>query len=420
LRQTNEERILILTPIGRDTELVCDLLQNAGLICTGCSTPESFFAALTDGAGALLVTVEALSPSACQTLAYILVNQPAWSDLPLVLLSKRGQEISEAGLRQQLGADVSLTLLERPIQPATLLTLFQSFIQARRRQYQVRDLLAQLVTQTAALQQEVEQRSAIEAEQDRLLHELAQERAQLHQLTQTLEQKVQGRTRQVQSLAAQLSLAEHGERQRVARILHDHVQQMLYAAQFQAQFLDIKLHEMKLSAQNDARMRKYLSEMQRLIDETVHSVRTLSADLSPPVLEHEGLPTALRWLATQMQNRYHLTVWVETEGDCTVADRHLRVVIFQVVRELLFNVVKHADVNEAWIMLRCRDHLLDVTIKDEGAGFDVAIYQPTAQTATGLGLSGIGKRLELFDGNLSIDSAPGAGTVVRLVLPVGG
>lgn len=413
LPKADDERILVMMPTGRKATLICHVLDESGLICLHCPTSESFFAALTEGVGALLIEVEALSLPVMQNLARFIAQQPAWSDLALVLLGKRDQHFPESWLRQQLGAEVSITQIEHPVQPSTLRTLCQSLIQARRRQYQVRDLLAKLVSQTAALQQEVDQRLAVEAEQERLLAELAQERAQLRDLTDTLEEKVRAGTQQARMLAAQLSLAEHGERQRVARILHDHIQQMLYAAQFQAQLLD-----MKLPTGDEADLHKYLGEMQRLLDETVQSVRTLSVDLSPPVLEREGLLAALRWLGGQMQDRFGLTVTLESNGDCRIMNQYILVVIFQTVREILFNVVKHAHVHQAWIGLHCTDDLLTVTIKDEGVGFDVACALTRGQTATGLGLTGIGKRIDLFEGQLAIASAPGAGTTVSVTLPL--
>jgi signal transduction histidine kinase len=411
LRQANEERILVMAPTGRDAELVCALLQGVGLICAGYTTLESFRSALDNGVGALLITTEALSPAMVQTLAHVIAEQPSWSDLSLVLLSQHNQNISITALHEQLGVNASLALLERPVHPSTLLALFQSLIQGRRRQYQIRDLLAQLVAQTTALAQEVEQRKIIEAEQERLLHELAQERAQLHDLTQTLEQKVRAGTQKVRDLAIQLSLAEHDERQRVARILHDHVQQMLYATQFQAQLLEINL-----SGPNSEIPHKYLNEMRKLINETVYSVRTLSVDLSPPVLENEGLPEALRWLASQIRDRYGLMV--EIEGDFQVADKHLRTMIFQIGRELLFNVVKHAGVDEARVTLDCQEDLFHLIVQDKGVGFDPSAFRASEQTSTGFGLTGIGRRLDLFNGHLTIESTPGAGTVVAVTLPL--
>jgi two-component system, chemotaxis family, CheB/CheR fusion protein len=184
---------------------------------------------------------------------------------------------------------------------------------------------------------------------------------------------------------------------------------MLYATQFQAQLLEINL-----SGPNSQILHKYLDEMRKLINETVHSVRTLSVDLSPPVLANEGLPEALRWLANQLRDRYGLTVKIEIEGDCLVADKHLRAMIFQIGRELLFNVVKHAGVDEAWVSLRCKEELLFLTIKDNGVGFDGAL----PERPTGFGLTGIGRRLDLFNGHLTIESTPGAGTVVTVTLPL--
>ncbi|MBX2996981.1 MAG: hypothetical protein KF893_00615 [Caldilineaceae bacterium] len=411
--QANEERILVMAPIGRDAELLCKLLQHAGLICTICSTPESFCAALSDGAGALLITIEALSPVMMQTLTRALASQPSWSDLALVLLGQHNQKVSEATLRQELGANISLALFERPVQPSTLLVFMQSLIQARRRQYQVRDLLGQLFTQTTALAQEVEGRKAIEEEQQRLLDELARERADLRHLTQTLDQQVRARTQQVRNLATQLSLAEHGERQRVAQILHDHVQQMLYATQFQAQLLEVNL-----SGPDSEILHTYLVDMRRMLDETIHSVRTLSVDLSPPVLDHEGLPEALRWLSSQMKDRYGLSVEIAIEGNCRMADKHLATMLFQIVRELLFNVVKHANVDKAWVSLHREEEIFSLAVEDKGVGFNGVLPVVTDPTSTGFGLAGISKRLDLFEGHLTIESTPGAGTVVQVVLPL--
>jgi hypothetical protein len=113
--QANEERILVMAPAGRDAELVCTLLQGVGLLCASYSTLESFHSALDDGAGALLITTEALSPTMIQTLAQLIAEQPAWSDLSLVLLSQHNQNISITELHEKLGVNNAIALLERPV-----------------------------------------------------------------------------------------------------------------------------------------------------------------------------------------------------------------------------------------------------------------------------------------------------------------
>src|SRR5690606_32636275 len=198
----------------------------------------------------------------------------------------------------------------RPIPTATLVTLCQSLLQARRRQYQVRELLDQLSAQNTALQQEVTQRQASEAQREQLVVALAQEQAHLRALNETLEERVRAETQQVRTLAAQLSLAEHGERKRISQILHDHVQQMLYGVQFRIHLID-----QNLSTSTPDHLRTSLAETTQLIEAAVQAVRTLSVELSPPVLQNEGIAEALTWLAHQFREQHALEVSLTTQGD---------------------------------------------------------------------------------------------------------
>lgn len=391
-RAISDEPILIFAPVGRDAELLSSLFQSAGLVSTICASAVSLAQELKQGAGAVLVTSEAFSQDVAQILTDAVDSQPTWSDLPLVFLAERVQNISDGALRRYLGVNANLTFLARPVQPTTLLTLFQSLLQARRRQYQVRDLLLQLAAQNEALQQE---------------------RSQLQELTETLEIRVREGTQQVRTLAAQLSLAEHGERKRISQILHDYVQQMLYGVQMR-----VHMARMDLSEHNITLTDEHLGAIQKLVDESVHAVRTLSVELSPPILENEGLPEALLWLCHQMKELHALTTQIQTWGDCSVADKHLRVVVFQVLRELLFNVVKHAHTDKAWITLHRHPHELQVSIRDEGVGFEPNLIASARDSATGFGLSSIEERLDLFNGQMQVLSAPGQGTTVKIRLPL--
>jgi PAS domain S-box-containing protein len=237
-------------------------------------------------------------------------------------------------------------------------------------------------------------------------------RQQVEELAKTLELKVEERTQKVIELAAQLSLAEHAERKRVAQILHDHVQQMLYGIQWR-----IHLIHLMLPAEVPNDIGEYLQEMKGLAEEAVRAARTLTVELSPPVLEYEGLPEAVEWLAHQMEDLHALAVNVEAHGDCRVQDKNLRVLLFQMVRELLFNVVKHAQVDHADVILRQADGQLNVTVIDEGQGFDVDTLPASKDMQTGFGLVSIRERLQLFGGQMEVQSAPNQGTQVQILLP---
>jgi PAS domain S-box-containing protein len=255
-----------------------------------------------------------------------------------------------------------------------------------------------------AVSRDITERKHAEAERERLIHELAIERVQL-------EVRVRERTQQVRALAVELSLAEHQERKRVSQILHDHVQQMLYAVQMRSHLI-----ELDVPAGSSVIIYEHLAEMKRLTEEAIKATRTLTVELNPPVLENEGLPEALAWLAYQMQEVHTLGVTIETQGDCRVDHKNLRVLIFQIIRELLFNVVKHAHTTEAAVLLQRQEDRLIITVTDHGEGFNASIRK--AQTTHGFGLHSIRERLDLFDGRIELESQPGEGTKVILSLPL--
>lgn len=253
-----------------------------------------------------------------------------------------------------------------------------------------------------------------EAERERLLVELAQEQTQLKDLTEKLEIRVQERTQQVRELAMKLALAEQAERKRVSQIIHDHVQQMLYAVQWRIHLMSLNMDPGK-RAQNEA----HFEDVDRLLNQAIHAARTLTVELSPPVLQNEGLPEAIRWLGAQMKEMHDLTVSIEFEGDCRVENWGLRVMIFQIVRELLFNVVKHAGVNQAFVTLRQSNGSLITTVRDDGQGFDPAqIANHHEDRRTGWGIYSIREQVALFDGTVQVETTPGAGAQITLHIPL--
>jgi signal transduction histidine kinase len=231
----------------------------------------------------------------------------------------------------------------------------------------------------------------------------------LRQLNETLEGRVQERTEQVRRLITQLTMSEQEERRRISAILHDDLQQRLYSVSFQLATLRgiVTRHE-------DEEAQQIIYEIEEALGDSVKMTRSLSVDLSPPVLHDEGLFAALRWLAAQMEQQQRLAVSVVAEDGLPPLDDDLRVLLFQFVRELLFNVVKHAGVPTAVVALAYEDHHLRIKVSDQGKGFDAnRHYSQTSQ-----GLLRVTQRLQLLDGRMYIDSCPGEGTHVTLYVPL--
>jgi PAS domain S-box-containing protein len=233
----------------------------------------------------------------------------------------------------------------------------------------------------------------------------------LRQLNETLEERVEERTRQVRMLVSQLTMSEQAERRRISQILHDDLQQRLYGLQFQLVLLGNLIED-----EDRASALASIQTMQGELKQSLQITRSLSVDLSPPVLYNEGLAEATRWLTAQMEQQHGLTVYVQATDDVPVPDEDLRVLLFQIVRELLFNVVKHAGVSEAVISLSRVDHHIRIEVTDQGSGFDVGLVLGDAVQSHGL--LHTHHRLELIGGDMQVESQVGTGTHIIITCPL--
>ncbi|MGH9867380.1 MAG: response regulator [Candidatus Polarisedimenticolia bacterium] len=238
---------------------------------------------------------------------------------------------------------------------------------------------------------------------------------QLRELNESLEQRVtertrmaEHRTRQLRALAAELTQTEHRERLRLAQTLHDHIQQLLVAAK-------LKLSSLHRAVQGQ-QAERLVSDVEALISETVDSSRSLAVDLSPPILRDAGLVRALEWLSRRNVEKHGLLVDVQAPPEAEPRSEEIRFLLFDAIRELLFNVVKHARTNRATVRLsRGTGGELRVEVEDAGAGFD-----PEAEAAApheGFGLLHIRERLELLGGLMLMHAAPGKGTRIEMTVP---
>jgi two-component system, NarL family, sensor kinase len=218
----------------------------------------------------------------------------------------------------------------------------------------------------------------------------------------------------IRALAAQLTVAEQQERQRISQILHDDLQQSLFAIKTQLSFLTNDGDEGKVSVA----ARNELKQIQRWLSEVIGTTRSLSIDLNPVVLQGEGLYGALAWLCSQMKEQQSLQVQLDAKDNLNILDHQIRLLLFQTVRELLFNIVKHAGTSEAHITLEKFNEKAQITVSDSGKGFDVGAVMNDLKNAHGLLV--VQDRLNLLGCSMEITSAPGQGTRIVIQAPFGG
>ena len=223
--------------------------------------------------------------------------------------------------------------------------------------------------------------------------------------------ELQKRADQLSRLASELTLTEQRERNRLARVLHDHLQQLLVGAKFGLESL---ARHIKNSKHKTA-----INETYELIKESIAASRSLTVELSPTILHEAGLTAGIEWLVRWMEEKHGFTVELETREDASTDREDIRILLFESVRELLFNVAKHAGVTRAKVCLsRLNDHI-QIVVSDEGIGFDPEkLYKSANDAASGFGLFSIHERLELLGGSLKVESAPQRGTKFTLIAPI--
>jgi PAS domain S-box-containing protein len=222
------------------------------------------------------------------------------------------------------------------------------------------------------------------------------------------EKEIRTYQEQLRSVASELSLTEEQERRRLATDLHDHVGQILALAQ-------IKLGAIRESA-SSTHLVEPMDEVRRLIDQTIQYTRSLSFELSPPILYDLGFEAAMEWLAELIQEQQGVTVKVQSDRSPKSMSDEIRVILFQTMRELLVNVAKHANAKNINVFITREDAILQVKVEDDGLG--MGISADAADGPFGFGFFSIRERLKYLGGHLDVVSEPGWGTRVTLQVPL--
>jgi len=214
----------------------------------------------------------------------------------------------------------------------------------------------------------------------------------------------------LRSLAAQLSLAEEAERRVIASELHDRIGQAL-------SMLKMKVVEVQRSAAFGG-YEQTLEEMRALLDQTIRTTRSLTVEISPPVLYELGLVPAIRWLGDQFQRKQGLAVEVAAPDRIEAADDAVGITVFKALREFLVNTVKHSGARRVGISVGSEDGRLLVRYRDDGAGFDPGVVEGLGARADAFGLFNVRERCEYLGGRARFDSRPGHGVDFLIELPL--
>lgn len=236
---------------------------------------------------------------------------------------------------------------------------------------------------------------------------IGQDRTVQHQA----EQELVDNQERLRRLASELVLAEERERRRIATEIHDNLSQTLAFAR------------MKLSAilsQAPEEQKPDLGQLQELLESAVADTRSVTFELSPPVLYTMGLAAAVEWLARHLAERHGLAVHLQKPDTPSRLTEEARTIVFQAVREIFNNMIKHAQAANAYVDIAEVDGRLQVQVRDDGVGFDPAKAKWSAEQTSGFGLFNIRERLQQLGGEMEIDSAPGRGTTIRLRVPLAG
>lgn len=368
-KRLEELAAVILAPTGRDTPLIRSVLEKEGVLCRQADSVAELMEAVGSdyAAGVLIVSEEALDHHSSQTLSSFLEEEPAWSDLPVLLL---GRSTPSARRLLRRIRRRSTHVLGRPLSQPTLVAAVHSAVEIRRRQYEARDLLYD---------------------------------------ARSLNNQLRERAKQLRRLSLELSDAEERERKRLAIYVHDDLQQILTGIKFHLDVTERRLDDPE-------KVRRTIALVKELVMDAIEGSRTLAHELSPPVLQQNGLLAGLRWLASRSATVRGLTVELRTEIEKEPADPATVIFLFRGAQELLLNVAKHAGTDRAELLIYEEEGAVHLLVRDSGSGFD-----PTrpgcSDRGEGFGLFSLRERAELLGGSAIVESAPGKGTTVTLRVP---
>jgi len=263
------------------------------------------------------------------------------------------------------------------------------------------DLLAR---QAADLIELAGKTEALERSKEQLEDRVRERTLDLQNLTEQLEKS----RHELRKLASELVMAEQRERKRISEVLHDDIAQILAAIRMRLDLLQ--------SMPSGDKDQQTLKEAKAFLLQSIQETRALMNELGNPLLFDLGLKSACEALADRLMGTNPIQIKCDIRDTYQTLNADMKILLYQVVRELLNNVVKHSKAKTAHIMIDKENEHFKVKVTDDGIGFDtLKLGMPTVEG--GYGLYSIRERLMAIDGSLSIDSTPETGTVATAILP---
>ncbi len=213
----------------------------------------------------------------------------------------------------------------------------------------------------------------------------------------------------VSGLASYLQALAEKEKSEIARTLHDELGGLLTAAKMDLSWLQSRVQAPELQER--------LAQLGGVLDEAMSLKRRVVEDLRPSLLDHFGLPTALRTYVDAVCAKAGLKTQIEIAEAAQALPREMAIALFRIVQEGLGNIIRHAGAKRVCLVLSSDPRRHEVTLTDDGGGFDLGAVEENARLGKTFGLTGMRQRAHAFGGDLHIDSAVGCGTTLRVRVP---